>query len=297
MKKDSRGVSPVVSVTLTVAITILLAAVVSASVLSLGGSTSEETPSVSFSVDQEGDQLIVTHAAGDTIDTSDLRLTGVKGWGSSAQEFTAGDRISAGPAPGAERVDIVFETEDSSSVLRTVDVSNMEVSSLVVNDWFERGSGFDAESWEQAPTLVNFEDKVERTDERSLSGEDSIKQVSVITNYEGRTIISESIDISSDQNYEFGGSHYLSDPGPNATATGYRYGVRVKWLDSEGTEIDTYSDFEDFSTSGQWSPTTRFSARAPSNATAARLVFESKQSGADNPTDVYWDEAFIEPAD
>lgn len=290
MKKDSRGVSPVVSVTLTVAITILLAAVVSASVLSLGGSTSEETPSVSFSVDQEGDQLIVTHAAGDTIDTSDLRLTGVKGWESSTQEFTAGDRISAGPAPGAERVDIVFETEDSSSVLRTVDVSNMEVSSLVVNDGFERGSENFADGWTFGRDAA--ESEIKQTNERSLSGDYSMKFSDLTKSYSGREILSEPVDVTSGKEYNFGVSYYLTKFSENREEDDQF--LEIIWLNSSGSQIsDDPFEGSNFSVFGEWR---EFSQRnkAPSDAVAAKLEISAKEGDTQDP-DVYWDEAFIEP--
>jgi flagellin-like protein len=293
METDSRAVSPVVSVILTVAITILLAAVVSAFVLSLGDGTSEEGPSVSLSVEQEGDQLMVTHAAGDTINTSDLRLTGMKGWGPSAQEFTGGDRISGTPAPGTDRVDIVFQTEDSSSILRTVDVSNMEVSSLVVNDGFERGSGIDAESWEQAPNRVNFEDEVERTDERSLSGEYSIKQIDLTVSY-ARGIISKPVDVSAGESYNFGGSYYLSNPG-SGVATDYGYFIEIVWLGSSGSKIgDEPGTGKQFTKFGQWTEAS-FTEPAPPKAAAAKLKIRADED-QNNDADVYWDEIFINSA-
>jgi hypothetical protein len=289
MKPGSRAVSPVVSVTLTVAITILLAAVVSGFVLSLGDSTSGKTPSVSFSVEQEGDQLIVTHSAGDTINTSDLRLTGVKGWGPSAQEFTGGDRISGTPAPGTDQVDIVFETEDSSSILRTVDVSDIEVSSLVVNDGFERGSGEEASGWELSDTGGG----AVRTSEESLSGEYSIKQVDLTGSY-GREIVSEPVDVSAGESYQFGGSYYLSDPG-SGVASDYGYSLRIRWLDSSGNSIDEQPFFGDqFTVFEEWTEVS-ITKSAPDSAAAAQLRIRADED-LDTTADVYWDNMFLTSA-
>jgi flagellin-like protein len=284
METDSRAVSPVVSVILTVAITILLAAVVSAFVLSLGDGTSEEGPSVSLSVEQEGDQLMVTHAAGDTINTSDLRLTGMKGWGPSAQEFTGGDRISGTPAPGTDRVDIVFQTEDSSSILRTVDVSNMEVSSLVVNDGFERGSGKEADDW----TEKGAETKIERTDERSLSGDYSMKFSGLTSNYGSRTIISEPVSVTGGQEYRFGGSYNIIE----ASGVKYKAALRVIWTKSQGGETEDKS-FKKLD-GNSWNKV-ETSKEAPNNAISARLNIQTKEFSQDNPN-VYWENTFIKPA-
>ena len=290
METDSRAVSPVVSVILTVAITILLAAVVSAFVLSLGDGTSEEGPSVSLSVEQEGDQLMVTHAAGDTINTSDLRLTGMKGWGPSAQEFTGGDRISGTPAPGTDRVDIVFETEDSSSILRTVDVSNMEVSSLVVNDGFERGSKNLADGWTFGKYAT--ESEIEQTDERSLSGDYSMKFSDLTQSYSGREILSEPVDVTSGKEYNFGASYYLTKFSDNPAEDDQF--LEIIWLDSSGSEISTDpSQGSNFSVSGEWREFSE-SKNAPLGAVAAKLEISAKEGNTQDP-DVHWDEAFIEP--
>lgn len=293
MQKKSRAVSPVVSVTLMVAITILLSVVVSGFVLSLGGSTTEEAPLVSFSADQEGDQLIITHEAGDTIDTSNLRVTGVKGSGPSGEEFSSGDRISRVPTPGAERVDIVFKTEDSSSILRTVDVSGIEVNNLVVNNGFERGSGEETGSWTEKGTP----DEILRTDERSLSGAYSMKFNDLTQSYSGREVVSEPVDISSNQSYEFGASYYLttnsSDPAEDEQF------LQIQWLNSSdvviGENPENNVGGSKFNQSGEWREFTR-TARAPSDAVAARLKISAKEGGTEDP-DVYWDEPFIQRVD
>jgi len=78
--QDDEGVSPVIGVILMVAITVILAAVIAAFVLGLGGS-SNETPQASFDFElTEGTssstgQLDITAQSGDTIDADNLELT------------------------------------------------------------------------------------------------------------------------------------------------------------------------------------------------------------------------------
>jgi Protein of unknown function (DUF1628). len=276
-----------------VAIIILLSVVVSGFVLSLGGSTTEEAPLVSFSADQEGDQLMITHEAGDTIDTSNLRLTGVKGSGPSGEEFSSGDRISRVPTPGAERVDIVFNTEDSSSILRTVDVSGIEVSNLVVNSEFERGSGEETSSWTEKGT----KSEILRTDERSLSGAYSMKFNDLTQSYSGREIFSEPVDISSNQRYEFGASYYLTKFSSDQTKD--EQFLQIQWLNSSGVVIEEQptenTGGSKFDESGEWRAFNE-TAKAPSDAVAAQLKISAKEGGTEDP-DVYWDEQFIQRVD
>ena len=285
-----RGVSPAIAVILMATVAIILAAVIGAFVLGIGGSTSESAPAVSFSVDQQGERLLITHNSGDTIATSNLKLTGIKGWGPSEQDLATGDTISTTPEPGAERVDIVWEATDSASVLRTLDVSNIEVSSLVVNDGFERGTGDEASGWTEDGTAGS----ISRTDEQSLSGQYSMKLADITTGYGGRTIVSDPVEVTGGQEYEFGGSYYLSDPDSGANPGDYRRAVRVRWFDSGGTEVAETSRFADLSTFDQWTEV-RETKEAPSDAVTARIVFEVKYDT--KTTDVYWDETFIEPVE
>ena len=283
-----RGVSSVISVVLTVAITIVLVATVGGFVFEFGGSTSNVAPSVSLSVDQQGERLLITHTAGDTIDTSNVELTGVKGWGPSGQEFGAGDRISGTPEPGAERVDIVWETTESSSILRTVDVSNIEVSSLVVNDGFERGSGDEAESW----TETGASTKIERTDEESLDGEHSMKLSDLTSSYSSRDIVSDRVDVVGGEEYEFGGSHYLTGGTESNLDDGkYKYIARINWFDSNGGHLGTDRSFDSFNEFGQWREFAG-SEEAPDDAATAELELSAKEDETDDP-DAYSDGAFI----
>ncbi len=73
---DDRAVSPVIGVILMVAITVILAAVIGAFVLGLGDQVSNNAPSASFEYNFENNsEATITHAGGDNIDNSTLRVT------------------------------------------------------------------------------------------------------------------------------------------------------------------------------------------------------------------------------
>ncbi len=290
MGHDSRAVSPVISVILMVAVVVILSATVSVFALSIGEDTSDVSPSVTFSIDYQDEQVVLLHAAGEAVTTSALNVTAVKGWRASADTLDAGERITANPRPDAESIDIVWANEQSSAILRTVDVSALDVRSLVVNDGFERGTDLVAEKWTQDTTFGTVDGAVERTNERSVSGEYSLKQVDITSSY-NREFLSERVAVSGGQEYEFGGSYYLV--GTADTPTDYRYSVRIKWLDEQGNEIDQEPFFgSDFGTFDSWTEV-RLTATAPSNAATAQLRVRVKYTGSER-TDVYWDEMFIE---
>ena len=72
---EERAVSPVIGVILMVAITVILAAVIGAFVLGLGGET-QETPQASLSFELVDGDVEVEHRGGDTFNTSDTRIAG-----------------------------------------------------------------------------------------------------------------------------------------------------------------------------------------------------------------------------
>lgn len=290
MGNDSRAVSSAISVILMVAIVVILSATISVFVLSLGEDTSDVSPSVTFSIDQQDEQVILLHAAGESIAASALNVTGVKGWRASADTLDAGEQITANPRPDAESIDIVWANEEVSATLRTVDVSTLDVRSLVVNDGFERGTDLVAETWEQDTTSGTVDGAVERTDERSVSGDYSLKQVDITSSY-NREFLSKRVSVSGGQEYEFGGSYYLV--GTTDAPSDYTYSVRIKWLNESGTILDQnpYRG-SDFGTFDSWTEV-RLTETAPSNAATAQLRVRVKYDGSER-TDVYWDEMFIE---
>ena len=72
---EDRAVSPVIGVILMVAITVILAAVIGAFVLGLGGET-QETPSASieFDFNESGDEVDVEHRGGESFNTGDITV-------------------------------------------------------------------------------------------------------------------------------------------------------------------------------------------------------------------------------
>jgi len=58
-----RGVAPAIGILLAAAITLILAATLGVFVLGLSDSPSEERPSISLSIDQQGDRLVLTSSS------------------------------------------------------------------------------------------------------------------------------------------------------------------------------------------------------------------------------------------
>ena len=73
---DDRAVSPVIGVILMVAITVILATMVGSVFLDFAGQISEQPPQAAFEYefDDEEDEVTVTHASGEQIDSSSLRI-------------------------------------------------------------------------------------------------------------------------------------------------------------------------------------------------------------------------------
>ena len=71
---EDRAVSPVIGVILMVAITVILAAVIGAFVLGIGGET-DATPSASISLDTDDQSVTIEHNGGDTLDLDEFRMT------------------------------------------------------------------------------------------------------------------------------------------------------------------------------------------------------------------------------
>ena len=114
---DDDAVSPVIGVILMVAITVILAAVIGAFVLNLGGSQNA-SPSTSFtfdSTDSTFDHVAITHNGGDAlepgtisisiggttayendaVDTTEFGATSTGGgWADSSTDVTAGDTLN-----------------------------------------------------------------------------------------------------------------------------------------------------------------------------------------------------------
>ena len=141
---DRRAVSPVIGVILMVAITVILAAVIATFVLGLGEQVSDTTPNANFNADFEPDNssdffVTIQHQSGDRIDVGELSVAFPDNASIASQELSnagLGDEISAGDAftigngssslnisptqIGADdRIQIIYDTGDTSSILRT----------------------------------------------------------------------------------------------------------------------------------------------------------------------------------
>jgi flagellin-like protein len=139
--KEEDAVSPVIGVILMVAITVILAAVIGAFVLDIGGSQ-EKVPQASWSFSQSQDaassstgtgdgKIDITHDGGDSISASNLDIQ--VGSGLSVDTSFSGD-VSAGStavvdvegsSAEGETVAVVWNSDsgDSSQVLQDYEVA------------------------------------------------------------------------------------------------------------------------------------------------------------------------------
>ena len=106
---EDRGVSPVIGVILMVAITVILAAVIGAFVLQIGGDLGESAPQASISVSDTSvsdDTIELRHGGGDTIEWDETRLVveqleNDSRWnGPDAGAFSTSDRVTINTSEG-----------------------------------------------------------------------------------------------------------------------------------------------------------------------------------------------------
>jgi len=129
---DDDAVSPVIGVILMVAITVILAAVIGAFVLDLGGSQ-EKTPQASWDADwnQSSDENVtISQESGDSVELSRLSLVGNESTNTGWQQ-TEGGKTKAGSyieteVASGETVRLVWSSEsgDTSSTLATFENPN-----------------------------------------------------------------------------------------------------------------------------------------------------------------------------
>jgi len=115
-----RGVSPVIGVVLMVAVVVILAAVIGAFVLGLGGDQSS-APQASFSI---SDDNKIIYEGGDSIDAGDLKYTIGGGDATKAQgtdELTAGTAISKGLGGTAGTVRVIYTGNGKSTTIWKTD--------------------------------------------------------------------------------------------------------------------------------------------------------------------------------
>jgi flagellin-like protein len=153
--EDDSAVSPVIGVILMVAITVILAAVIGTFVLNLGGSVQNTAPQASFAFDFEDevsaagstwDNVTVTHETGDSIKSSQLKVTSSTGFdfvpasgaksGTSNTSKTFEDMeinsdVSAGTSVVLASETNEFDGED----FRVVWTSENEENSATLSEW------------------------------------------------------------------------------------------------------------------------------------------------------------------
>jgi flagellin-like protein len=132
---DEDAVSPVIGVILMVAITVILAAVIGAFVLGIGGSQ-EQTPQASWEWNQQSGafssaditcssgnsiHVQVTHQGGDEINAGQLTLGGESCSGTA----TAGISLQTDGASSSDTINLVWKSSssDSTSILSSYTVS------------------------------------------------------------------------------------------------------------------------------------------------------------------------------
>ncbi|GAA0665425.1 type IV pilin N-terminal domain-containing protein [Natronoarchaeum mannanilyticum] len=129
---DDEAVSPVIGVILMVAITVILAAVIGAFVLDIGGSQ-EAAPQVSwdYSFNSSNDNVTVSHNGGEDIDTSTLTVDAA-GNSYSGNDFNTTGTLSSGQTlitakhGSGDEIQIIWAASsgDSSNVIGSQEVSS-----------------------------------------------------------------------------------------------------------------------------------------------------------------------------
>ncbi|WP_435359518.1 type IV pilin [Haloarchaeobius sp. DFWS5] len=108
---DDDAVSPVIGVILMVAITVILAAVIGAFVLNIGGSQ-EQVPQASFGF-ENGSSVNITHDGGDDLEIANIKLSGGISENANATEignnddtWSGGETYSTGEAVSSSGTDV-----------------------------------------------------------------------------------------------------------------------------------------------------------------------------------------------
>ena len=112
---DKRGVSPVIGVVLMVAVVVILAAVIGAFVLGLGGDQ-QATPQASFSIQNNGDLVM---EGGDSLQSGNIEVTldGADQSVSASGEITAGTTVVSLGADATGTVRVIYTGGGESSTI------------------------------------------------------------------------------------------------------------------------------------------------------------------------------------
>ena len=142
---DDEAVSPVIGVILMVAITVILAAVIGAFVLNIGGNQ-EVAPSVSVDFENTSDGVRVSHGGGDPVDPARLTLL-VNGSGVSGSSIS-GDANLGDEWKGGEAFWVTNDGSLAISDSSTADAS-LDSNSKISIRW-------DSESGDKSTVLGEF---------------------------------------------------------------------------------------------------------------------------------------------
>jgi FlaG/FlaF family flagellin (archaellin) len=157
---QDRGVSSVVAVVLMMAVATVLGSIVDAySFGLLDGIAGEATPQASFSAEQAGAPVNITHTAGEPIPADRLFVVGgdlsERTWAAAGGATTdgtvrAGDSLRITPTSTSEPLRLVWRAEsgDRSSVLRTIEVRNAGAPAF--GGTIRTGSGFGDQQFDDA---------------------------------------------------------------------------------------------------------------------------------------------------
>lgn len=243
------------------------------------GSVTEEGTTASFTTPPSNMFYVVV-----TIDTG----------GGSAGDLTSASDLSGTVSFIINDTNVGGTNSDKSggAPTSTPTDSTKETSNIINNPTFVAGSETDANFWEQDDTAGG----AVRATDRALVGDYSMRQEEFTSGY-SREFISDPVDVSAGEEYQFGGSYYLESTDDNPTD--YDYYITVRWLDGEGNELDrvpsSATGGSEFQTFDKWTETNIKSAphTAPENAEQAELRVRSRDNGNED-TDVYWDDLFLE---
>ena len=144
---EERAVSPVIGVILMVAITVILAAVIGAFVLGIGGDQ-EQTPQATLSIEPGADDsdIDIRHRGGQTLESSEITVRlSTDADGADDVEVDLGEDLSAGQTLTADvgggsdsesqNVQVTIIHNPSSGIIRQSTVEDVEGDELNTNNF------------------------------------------------------------------------------------------------------------------------------------------------------------------
>jgi Protein of unknown function (DUF1628). len=117
--RTERGITPVIGVAMVVIIAILLASVLGVLLIDFGSELNEPGPNlaVEFSVTQQGQNVVVTHAAGSPLAVDNLELRGPGTARFSEAELAAGDSFVIQTEQPSEEFRLLYAPGDGGTRL------------------------------------------------------------------------------------------------------------------------------------------------------------------------------------